>query len=199
MMAELTARAGQLRFRSIVRDLEVGSVAARSVGFRDPALETVGHRQKVVKREQAAKVEARLAVQETESENVSVEKSHERAHRQPPRDFLETTLETLHTADRLGYRFMKQTIGQCGLPDGVPIMLFDPDSDRGVSMMFKLALQAQDTPFELDVFMRLVVAGAAPGTVGNFLVAAQVMFEQPQVPTRRIPAVADMAAQEIVT
>ena len=46
--------------------------------------------------------------------------------------------------------------------------------------------------------MGLVVAGAPAGAIGHLLVAAQAMLEQPQVPARRISAVANRAAEKVI-
>ena len=84
----------------------------------------------------------------------------------------------------MGIGSLDHSIGQRRLPDGVAIMFLDPDGDRGVGVMFQLVRQAEHTPVELDMFVCLIVAGAAPGAIGNFLVAAQSMLEQSQVPAR---------------
>ena len=85
-----------------------------------------------------------------------------------------------------------------GLPDGVAVVLLDPGGDRGVGVVFELVLEAEGPAVELDVLVRLVVAGAPAGAIGHLLVAAQAVLEQPQVPARGIAAVADRTAEEVI-
>ena len=76
-------------------------------------------------------------------------------------------------------------------------MLLHPDVDRRVRIVVQLVRQVPDRAAQLDVLVRLVVAGPGAGGDGHALEAAEPVPEQPEVPALGVAAVADAAAEGI--
>ena len=158
----------------------------------------VGPGQEIVERQQRAEDQAGPAVQEPEPKDVRVAESDDRAHRKAEVDFLQEPLESLARPDRRRDRFPEEPLVHRGLPGRVPVVLLDPDGDRGVGMVVELVRQPEDSASKLDVLVSLVVPRLRAGVDGHPFVSTEPVFEQAEVPCLGIAAVANPPAEEEV-
>ncbi len=115
--------------------------------------------QEVVERQQGAEDQPRHPVEEAEPDDIGVNEADQEPCRQAEIDLLQPALEPLAGADRSGDGLAEEPLVHLGLPERVAVVLLDPGRDGRVGVMVQLVLQAEHPAPELDVLVRLVVAG----------------------------------------